>query len=150
MALAIWSVAHFTPFATATTAAAVRSPETAHTYADNTMLWHQLRWLPGSQTLVATVTFSNIDYISRDEPRHDETFDFPLPGVKFDSKTGTFFLSGAHGKAIPVAALRNELIVKGIELLPGAQIDISHRSDRVTLHLVASKTPLSGDRWVER
>jgi hypothetical protein len=126
-----------------------RSPETAETYADNTILWHQLRSLSGSQALVATITFSNINYVSDNEPRHDETFNFPLPGVKFDPQTGTFFVHGADRRTIAVAVLRRKLFVKSIELLPNAQIQVTHCDGRIVVNLVASHNPLGADRWVE-
>ncbi len=137
---------HLTPPAVASSMA-LRSPETAHTYADNTLLWHQLRWLPESNQLVATVTFSNIDYISRVEPRHDETYNFPLPGVKFDAKTSTFYAPGG----IPVAVMRPDLIGRSIELLPTARLLITHHPHgQVTVRLLPNQPVSGGPLWVER
>jgi len=150
-ALALAAVMQLTPPAAATPTA-LRSPETARTYADNSsVLWHQLRWLPASHQLVATVTFSNINYVSRIEPRHDETFNFPLPGVKFSEKTGVFSVTGPQGRSIPVARLHSDLIGHSVELLPTARILISNHSGRAAVRLLADQ-PFSDDsnRWVER
>lgn len=130
----------------AATPTVLRSPETANTYADNSILWRQLRWLPASRQLVATITFSNIDYISRIEPRHDETFTFPLPGVTFNSDTGLFSLAGK-----PVARLRRELFTHGIALLPTARILVDKNADgRVSVRLLAGQPSTEGELWVER
>jgi hypothetical protein len=116
--------------------AAVRSPNTVQTYADNSVLWQQLRWLPGSQELVATLTFSNIDYVSDGEPRHDETFNFPLPGVDFDANRGTFYLRNSHGRTIPIAVVRNAFLLKSVELLPGTRLNVSNRGGKVSVELL--------------
>lgn len=133
-----------TPPAVATSTV-IRSPETADTYADNSILWHQLRWLPASRQLVATITFSNIDYVSRVEPRHDETYTFPLPGVKYSADTGIFSLNGK-----PVARLQNDLIGHSIQLLPTARILVTNRSGHIAVRLLTDQGPSDGDRWVER
>jgi len=129
---------------------AVRSPETAQTYADSSILWHQLRWLPRPQMLVASITFSNLDYASKIEPRQDERFDFSFPGVRFDARDGTYYVRGAHGERIGVAALRQEFIGRGIALLPGAQINVFKRSGVVHVVLLAGETPIAGSHWVEK
>lgn len=129
----------------AATPTVVRSPETAQTYADNSILWRQLRWLPASRQLVATITFSNIDYISRVEPRHDETYTFPLPGVKFSPEAGLFTLGGK-----PVARLHDDLIGHSIELLPTARILVTNRSGRLAVRLLADQPTSDGELWVER
>jgi len=129
-------------FATPT---AVRSPETAQTYSDNSIFWRQLRWLPTSRQLVATITFSNIDYVSRVEPRHDETYTFPLPGVRFSPETSTFSLGGK-----PVARLHEDFIGRSIELLPTARILVTNRSGRIHVRLLADQPPTDGELWVER
>lgn len=146
--LAACAAIQLTPLAQAGDTA-LRSPETALTYADNTILWHQLRWLPGSQHLVATITFSNIHYVSDVEPRHDETFNFPLPGVRFDSETGTFSIRGAHGRSTQVAVLNRKLFVQSVELLPNAQVQVTHRSGRISVGLAVNSRSPEGERWVE-
>jgi hypothetical protein len=134
---------------TAKATTTLRSPETAHTYADSSVRWHQLRWLPESHQLVATVTFDNWRYISGFEPRHTETFDFVLPGVKLDQRTGVFSVGASRGPSIPVAETRRELFLKDIALLPGAQVEVRNRNGRVDVDLVASHRQLAGNRWVE-
>ncbi|HSI15880.1 MAG TPA: hypothetical protein VK961_27780 [Chthoniobacter sp.] len=140
---------HLTSPASATPTV-VRSPETADTYADSSILWHQLRWLPASRQLVATITFSNLDYVSRVEPRHDETYTFDLPGVKFSGDTGVFSVAGAHGQAIPVAQLHTDLIGHSVDILPTARVLVTKRSGHVVVRLLANQTPSDGERWVER
>lgn len=150
LALAAGLVMHLTLRAAASPAS-LRSPEVAHTYADNSLLWHQLRWLPASNQLVATVTFSNLDYISRVESRHDETFNFPLPGVKFDPRTNTFSVSGSRGEAVPVAVLHTDFIGKSIELLPTARLLVTHHPHgQVTVRLLPNQPVSGGPLWVER
>ena len=149
LAVAAWVAVGIAPLAMADSVA-IRSPQTAQTHADSSILWHQLRWLPGSQTLVASITFSNLNYVSTDEPRDDERFDFSLPGVKFDSKDETFYVAGAHGERIPVAAMQRDLIGYSIKVLPGAQVDVFKRSGSVHVTLVAGNSPLSGGRWMEK
>jgi hypothetical protein len=136
------------PLALASPAASC-GPETGQTYADNTILWHQLRWLPGSQALVATITFSNIHYVSDNEPRHDETLNFPLSGVRFDSQNGAFFLRDSDGRSIAVAVLRRKLFVQSVELLPNAQVQVMHRSGRIVVGLVVNHNSSGADQWVE-
>lgn len=149
LAITAGLVMHITPPATATPTI-LRSPETAQTYADNSIFWRQLRWLPSSNQLVATITFSNIDYVSRVEPRHDETFTFPLPGVRFTAKTGTVYVPGPQGHTIPVARLRRGLIGQTVELLPTARMLVTNRSGCVAVRLVTGQPPSAGDLWVER
>jgi hypothetical protein len=127
----------------------VRSPDSADTYADNAMQWHQLRWKSGSQALVATITFSNSNHVSDSEPAHNETFDFRLPGVRFDAQTGAFYVrTGRHG-TIQIATLRKTLFGNRIELLSNAQIQVNYRSGHVQVSLVASQIALASESWVE-
>lgn len=141
---------HLTPIGTARPTI-LRSPETAQTYADNnSILWHQLRWLPASRELVATITFSNFNYVSRVEPRHDETFNFPIPGVKLSARDTTFCITGAQGEIIPVATLQHGLLGPNVQLLPTARMLVTNRSGCVAVQLIANETPLAGNRWVER
>ena len=149
LALAAGAVAGFTPLAQAMPVA-IHSPQTAQTYADASILWHQLRWLPKSQTLVASITFSNLNYASKAEPRQDERFDFALPGVKFDATNGTFYVMGSGGERIPVAAKQRDPLGYSIRVLPGAQMEVLERSGLVHVTLLAGSAPVSGSRWMER
>ena len=118
--------------------AILHSPTQAETYSDNSVLWQQLRWLPESRQLVATLTLSNINYVSDIEPRHDETFDFALPGVAFDSATGMFYLHRPHRKTVPFAVVRHSLLLKSIELLPSARLNVSNHGGQVSVELSAN------------
>jgi hypothetical protein len=97
------------------------------------------------------MTFTNVDYVSRIESRHDETFNFPLPGVKFDAKTNTFYMPGSRGEAIPVAVMHQDLIGHSIALLPTARLLVTHHPHgRVTVRLVPNQPVSDGPLWVER
>lgn len=131
--------------ACAARAGVVRSPEVAHTFAFGRMIDHQLRWIPSERALVASVTFSNVDYVSRTEARRDEQFDFFLPGMRFDAGKGIFY----DPAGVPVAALRHEIFGSEIHLLPGAKIWITNRSGTVHLALSSTEAPRPGLRWME-
>ena len=109
---------------------------------------HQLLLAPESHRLVATLTFSNENYISRVEPRHDETFDFALPGVKLDPRTGVFSVTGSRGQSIPVASLRRESI--GISPSCPVPVSKSATSTAASPSISSPAANLPGDRWVER
>ncbi len=127
----------------------VQSPDTAQTYSFGTILWRQLRWIPARQALVASITFSNVDYVSRVEPRHDERFDFALPGVQCERATGVFFVRAKSGAKLRVAAIHRQIIGTNIELLPTSEIATVTNSGRVTVVLTASSEPLVGERWTQ-
>jgi hypothetical protein len=127
----------------------IRSPNSAQTYSAHSIQWEQLRWLPRERAFVASITFSNLDYESRDEPRRDERFDFFLPGVSFDERKGIFYAFGKGGERIPVAAIAHELIGKEIKLLPGSTIQITTRSGKVAVALTTNGNR-SGQSWIER
>jgi hypothetical protein len=148
MVLAASSALLFPALASATPAV-VSSPQTAQTYSDNSMQWHQLRWLPGSQSLVASITFNNVDYASKITRQHEERFDFALPGVKFNQTTGVFYVNGSHGQTIPVA-VKQAGPLPSIKLAPGAQIDVHNNAGRINVSLVASKAPILGAHWAEQ
>ena len=95
------------------------------------------------------MTLNNSRYISGFEPRHTETFNFVLPGVKLDQRTGVFSVGGSRGQSIPIAETRRELFFKDIALLPSAQVEVRNRDGRVDVDLVASHRRLAGNRWVE-
>jgi hypothetical protein len=114
-------------------------PESAQTYADNTVLQRRLSWHADPQRLVASISFSNADYVSDTESRHAETFTFSLPGVKYDPKTEIFFISSAHNPRIPVAVVHRQLLGKSIQLLPSASLEVMKNSGFVTVRLVAGQ-----------
>ncbi len=127
-------------------AGVTRSPDVAHTDAFGRMIDHQLRWIQSEDVLVASVTFSNVDFVSRTEARQDERFDFYLPEIRLDAKTAIFY----DTSGVPVASLRREIIGSEIHLLPGAKISITNRSGTVHLTLTATDAPRGGLRWVQR
>lgn len=123
----------------------IRSPDIAQTYAFASMVDHQLRWIRNRRALVATVTFSNVNYVSRTESKHEERFDFFLPGIRFSPKEGIFYDS----EGIPVAKLRRVLVGSEIQLLPETKIYVTNRSGTVHLILSTTREPREGLRWVE-
>ena len=126
------------------------SPNTARTYAFSTIIWKQLRWMPDAGALVASITFSNYEYVTGVEPRDDERFDFAFPGITLDRASGIFYAHDPSGKSIPVARRSHALFFPVIALLPGGQIAISKISGKVTAKLTANSEPIPGERWVER
>jgi hypothetical protein len=126
-------------------AGVARSPDVGHVDAFDRMTDHQLRWVPAEGGLVASVTFSNVDFVSREEPRRDYQEDFYLPGIRLDARNGVFY----DADGVAVAVRRREMIGSEIRLLPGARIWIANRSGRVSLALTATSAPRSGLRWVE-
>ncbi len=129
--------------------AVIHSPNTAQTYAFHSIQWEQLRWLPDQQQLVASITFSNLNYDSRAEPRQDERFDFALPGVTLDPGSGVFFVIGRHGERIPVARRLSTLIGSEIKLLPGAKIDIHSKEGQISVDLLTNQ-PNTDPQWFEQ
>lgn len=126
-------------------AGVVESPTVVHTEALDRIISHQLRWLRGERLLVASVTFSNVDYVSREEPRRDERYDFLLPDVRLDDRTGIFY--DAEGE--PVAAIRHELTGSEIRLLPSSQIRISNESGTIRLTLSVTPGSRQEEPWEE-
>jgi len=127
----------------------IHSPDSADTYSDNSMLWHQLRWNPRSQELVATITFSNYHRVSDVEPRHDETFDFRIPGVHFSPDSGTFSIH-VHGKApVVIATLSTRLFIKSIVPAANTQFRISRSSGHVGVTAIINRYSIPGERWLE-
>jgi hypothetical protein len=70
--------------------------------------------------------------------------------VKFTEKTGTFYVTGAHGQVIPVAVMHQDLIGRSIALLPTARLLVINRSGRVVVRLLADQPISNGPLWVER
>jgi hypothetical protein len=112
------------------------------------MIWHQL-YLDRAGEFAARITFSNLPYVSDDEPRRDEPFDFRFPGVQLDSARRTFFVRSGHAELIPVARFRQGLACRWVDLAPGAKMYFVKNSGRVTATLTATSYPRAGTRWVE-
>jgi len=116
------------------------SPTTAQTYSYSDVTWHTLHWDAGSQRLTANLTFSTYKYVTHYDPLHEESYQFVLPGVKFDRDTNTFFVRTAQGK-LPVAELSKDLIGQSIKPLPGTVLHIFKESGKVTVTLTATNAP---------
>ena len=125
------------------------SPDHPQTFAYGEMIWHQLYLERAGGKLAARITFSNLPYVSDDEPRRDESFDFRFPGIKFDAGRRTFFVSGRGGQAIPVARFRGGSLFRWVDLAPGAKIYLHKDSGRVTAILTATDRPRAGSQWIE-
>ena len=125
------------------------SPNHPQTFAYGEMIWHQLYLQCAGGELAARITFSNLPYVSDDEPRRDESFDFRFPGIKFDAGRRTFFVSGRGGRTIPVARFRGDSLFRWIDLAPGAKIYLLKESGRVTVILTATDHPRGGSQWIE-
>jgi hypothetical protein len=130
-------------------ATSIVSPDHHQTFAYGEMIWHQLYLERTGGELAARITFSNLPYVSDDEPRRDESFDFRFPGIKFDATRGTFFVSGRGGQMIPVARFRGDPFCGWVNLAPGAKIYLLKDSGRVTAILTATDHPRAGGQWIE-
>jgi hypothetical protein len=129
--------------------AGVVSPDHPQTFAYGEVIWRQLYLERASGGLAARITFSNLPYVSDDEPRRDESFDFRFPSIKFDARRRTFFASDRGGQTIPVARLRGDPFFSWIDLAPGAKIYLHKESGRVTAILTATDHPRAGSQWIE-
>src|SRR6266446_10049440 len=118
-------------------AVSIAIPDHAQTFAYGEMIWHQLYLERTGGELAMRITFSNLPYVSDDEPRRDESFDFRFPGIKFDAGRRTFFVSGRGGQTIPVARFRGDSLFRWVDLAPGAKIYLHKDSGRVTAILTA-------------
>ena len=126
----------------------ITSPNHPQTFAYGEVIWHQL-YRDTAGDLAARITFSNLPYAGDDEPRRDEAFDFHFPGVRLDSKRGTFLARSGHREFIPVARFREGLAFGGIDLAPGTKIYLLKDHGRVTATVTATDYPRFGIRWVE-
>jgi len=125
------------------------SPDHPQTFAYGEMIWHQVYLERAGGELAARITFSNLPYVSDDEPRRDESFDFRFPGIKFDATRRTFFVNGRGGQTIPVARCRGNSFFSWVDLAPGAKIYLLKESGRVTAILTATDHPRAGSQWIE-
>ena len=144
--LAILFAASVSAIASATS---ILSPDHHQTFAYGEMLSHQLYLERTGGGLAARITFSNLPYVSDEEPRTDESFDFRFPGIKFDSTRRTFFVSDRGGRMIPVARFRGDPFCNWVDLAPGAKIYLLKQSGRVTAILTATDHPRTGSQWIE-
>jgi hypothetical protein len=124
------------------------SPNHPQTFAYGEVIWHQL-YRDTAGDLAARITFTNRPYAGDDEPRRDEAFDFHFPGVRLDSKRGTFLARTGRREFIPVARFREGLVCGWIDLAPGTKIYLLKDHGRVTATVTATDYPRVGMRWVE-
>ena len=125
------------------------SPDHHQTFAYSEMLSHQLYLERTGGGLAARITFSNLPYVSDEEPRRDESFDFRFPGIKFDATRRTFFARGRDGRTITVARFRGNSFCGWLDLTPGTKIYLHKKSGRVTAILTATDRPRGGSQWIE-
>lgn len=141
--------AGFFVVATAAYAIEIESPNTGQTYAKHTVVWKQLRWIPRSGGLVASISFNNDPYADQDDPPKQERFDFLLPGVTFDSASGVFSAKDETGEMVQVAKIKKSWLGKSIELLPTTTIEIISKQGAIRIKLTTSAISHSGERWQE-
>ena len=103
---------------------AITSPDRPRTFAYGAMIWHQLYVDPTNGVLTARITFSNLPYVSDDDPRSDESFDFRFPGVQRDRTTHSLLARARHGEQIAVARIRGRSICGSIDFAAGARIHL--------------------------
>ena len=127
----------------------ILSPDHHQTFAYSEMLSHQLYLERTGGGLAARITFSNLPYVSDEEPRRDESFDFRFPGIKFDPARRAFFVNGHGGQKIPVARFRGNPFGNWVDLAPGAKMYLLKESGRVTAILTATDHPRAGSQWIE-
>jgi hypothetical protein len=144
--LAVLFVAVVSAIASATS---IVSPDRPQTFAYGEMIWHRLYLGRTTGELAARITFSNLPYVSDEEPRRDESFDFRFPGTKYDATRRTFFATGRGNQAVPVARFRGDPFCNWIALAPGAKIYLLKQSGRVTAILTATSHPRTGGQWIE-
>jgi hypothetical protein len=127
----------------------ITSPDHGRTFAYGEMIGHQLYADPTSGALTARITFSNLPYVSDNEPRSDESFDFRFQGVRRD-RTNHFHVARArHGEQIAVARIQGGSTCESIDLTAGAKIHLLKESGRVTAVLTATDHPRAGLRWIQ-
>ena len=127
----------------------ITSPDHARTFAYGEMIWHQLYVDPTNQVLTARITFSNLPYVSDNDPRLDEAFDFRFPGLHTDRTNRTLLAHARHGERIPVAGIQGDPTCGSVDLAAGAKIYLLKESGRVTAVLSATDRPRPGMRWIQ-
>jgi len=123
------------------------SPDHARTYAFGEVVAHQL-FVDGN-VLAARITFSNVSYVTKAEPRRDEAFDFRFLGTRFDPATRTFYVPSRGTSKVTVAVTRPGWLDEAVTLSPGSKIYALKEHGRVTVVLSVTAAPRAGLRWVE-
>lgn len=127
----------------------ITSPDHARTFAYGAMISHQLYVNLTNGVLTARVTFSNLPFVSDDDPRSDESFDFRFPDVQADRTVPVLLVRDRHGEQIAVARLQDGSTCRSVDLAAGAKIYLLKESGRVTAVLTAIDRPRSGLRWIQ-
>ena len=127
----------------------ITSPDHARTFAYGEMIWHQLSVDPSNHVLTARITFSNLPYVSDNDPRVDEPFDFRFPGLHLDRTNHALLAHPRHGEQIAVARFQGDSTSGSVDLAEGAKIYLLKESGRVTAVLTATDRPRSGMRWIQ-
>jgi hypothetical protein len=128
----------------------IASPDHARTFAYGEMIGHQLYVDPTNRVLTARITFSNLPYVSDNDPRIDEPFDFRFPGLDPDRTNHALLARARHREQIAVARFRGDPTCRSVGLAPGAKIYLLKESGRVTAVLTATDRPRSGMCWIQR
>ena len=128
----------------------ITSPDHPRTFAYGEMIGHQLSFEPTNGVLIARITFSNLPYVSDNDPRSDESFDFRFPGVRLDRANHAILAPTRRGEQIAVARIQGGSICASVELAPGAKIHLLKESGRVTAILTTTDRPRSGLRWIQK
>jgi len=99
--------------------------------------------------LIARIAFSNLPYVSDDDPRSDESFEFRFPGVHADRTNHALLARARHGEQIAVARIQFGATCGSVDLAAGEKIYLHKESGRVTAVLTASDHLRSGLRWIQ-
>jgi len=110
-----------------TPAVEVTSPNHVEIYAKSSLTQHTLSWDKQRGELTVSLQFSDSDYT--DSIAHDETFEFSIPGIAFDSKSGLFTLDDGRGNPLPVARRHTVVFISEIEPTPNAAFRIRRGDD---------------------
>jgi len=127
----------------------ITSPDQCETLADSSIQSRGLHWNARRHALTAVITFSNINYASHVEERHDDTFGFLLPGVKYDEAKNVFYVVARNGERTPIATFKPLLFGKTIQLLPGATVFVNEHYGKISVTLRTSPEPASEPHWQE-
>lgn len=125
----------------------IASPQRAQVKVFSGMANMGLHWNSDADSLVASITFSNVNYVSPGESLGDETVAFALPGVKYDSTDHAFY-KVSDDERIPVATMVAGVFGRRIKLAPGARILALDNHGTISVMLVATREPVTGSQWL--
>jgi len=75
----------------------IRSPDHHQALSDSSITTRGLHWDERRQRMTAIISFSNANYDSEIEPRHDDTSSFALPGIRYDQAGNVFYITSKTG-----------------------------------------------------